>query len=252
MPWWRWLLIAVVLAAMAGVFYRHGANACQETVAPNSSVVETCRPIAVTDPPMVAGGVLIVLLALPLVAEISLFGFSLKSRLAKAERELTATAQAQQVLVDRVNDIQLSIGATARADVHFHVGGPTELEQLKPKLQADVAAYVAGAEISGEPETPISRLTDADVAQRYELIRRWEQINRHVQVGPSLTAIAGYAPLLNDAEADRFKSLFAEELDAVRRVRNSVAHDAPIDPTSVTEALDIAQTLLDVLQRKGS
>jgi hypothetical protein len=74
-----------------------------------------------------------------------------------------------------------------------------------------------------------------------ELIKVWEQIEEYL--------MRAYREP-NQEALRRWASIFGEEIDVVRRARNSVAHAFSISDSTLEEALLIGRRLID-LARKG-
>ena len=76
------------------------------------------------------------------------------------------------------------------------------------------------------------------------LIAEWEQLAERA----GLRRPHDRVPLSD--EVQRFRSLFRDEIDTVRRVRNSVAHNIYVDDAVLSNALAAARELNSILSRK--
>jgi hypothetical protein len=103
----------------------------------------------------------------------------------------------------------------------------------------------------------------ADEAQRalakVELLRMWEQIEDYLQIAmrepevstdPSSRAL-NTTPVENEHQVLlRWANLFREEIDAVQRARNSVAHAYEISDDNLQQALEVGRRLLHLADSK--
>ena len=84
------LAVFLVLSVLAFLLW----DVCDGTTSAGGEVVQSCRHLEISDPPMVAGGVVMVALLGFLFSEVSGFGISLKSRVREAQHAAGAATDA--------------------------------------------------------------------------------------------------------------------------------------------------------------
>lgn len=236
----RWIVLVLLLAAGVILVGTETIQVCMDqafVVDQSLEVVPTCRGLAATDGVMVIGGILILLLLLPDIQEAGAFGFSIKRRVAEQAKKQESLEQRLELIALRVDST-----ATASATAAIHANTLVLSDQV---LQAPKSVE-RKARIFREPIEGIHRMLlveEPDLAEgrtealtRQELIRLWEK----------LEAAVGTLP---PGPAQRFMTLFADELNAVRAVRNAVAHARQVDETTVEASLETARQLLRVTEQ---
>lgn len=232
-------------------------------------VTRTCDGPSVTDAGVVAVALLIVLMLVPDMSEVGVFGLSLKARLQAAEGKAAASdakadkletqLQMQSLRVDNLT--QNLAAASAQASGNNVFIGDELLKQVSSDLPDKGREFIEGpvrvsARGVGSSPTP-SHVRDERSSDRInsdlamQLIENWETLAASLDLPPYRPGggeVGNRIPVTAE-ESHRFKSVFANELQIVRAARNTVAHAAPISNTDVRKAADISQQLLDILRR---
>lgn len=247
-------LLAVSIAGLTGSF-----ETC--TSKTSATVHEAqCGPPTLSDPTVLAVGLLIVFLILPDLSEVGLPGITLKRRIEAAEQKVTdesrrvsdlqSLAAIQQLRIESISLNQTVSGASAQASL---VLTPEVLRELQHGIDDKSEAYLRQEYV---PETVLPAIGDSDdiAIRSAKLIRLWEEIRRSTveagQVFATQSPSGGdESPHLESpARIERFVRVFADELQAVRTVRNAVAHASPVSLEDLDRAIDVAERLLAILR----
>lgn len=247
----RWGLAFAITAGLGSAALR-GWIICSDELAQTGSreVVRVCRRPGVTDIDIVLPLLAVVLLLLPDLAEVGLpGGFTLKRTVEQQGAQLDAQAQRQDALERSVQLVQLTqrTSAVARSgdtifilpnDVQAALSG---LGQKERRFEED-AEYMVPE--SPRPPPVVSR---ARAQLEAELLRLAAELERDIELAeaPSEAEAADRSSLL------RWRTLFAEEMDVVRAVRNSVAHARPLRDEDLEAAAELARTLVSLARQAG-
>jgi hypothetical protein len=262
-------LVAIAMLAFLVLSGRHGElQACSQQLQPNSSIpVRVCGPLAATDPPVVVGLVLVLLLILPDFAEVAVPGFvSLRRRVDEQGRR-------QEKLEEHV---RLAVSQTATAHINQFlptVADPKTFDELSRRVDR----LEGNSEIDDEPSTLSSdadrRTSDslttvpqdaADGPARTqpvmtpgaarsmlatELISRAERLADAARRAQQLEDSLGGRANSSDEALRAWWGSFREELSYVQAARNSVAHAKPLEDDTLQSAVDLARRLDDALSQ---
>lgn len=251
-------LLIISIAGLAGAF-----ETCSTKTSASSQEIQ-CGPPTLSDPTVLAIGLLIVLLVLPDLSEVGVLGVTLKRRIEAAEKrvdkeshrvtDLQSLSAIQQMRLESIALNQTISGASAQASL---VVTPDVLRELQVGITEKGEAYLRREPI---PDTALPTIEQSDeVAVRSaKVIRLWEEIRRATidgaQVYPAQVSITEDQPLHTErpTRVERFVRVFADELQAVRTVRNAVAHAAPVSRVDLDRAIDVAARLLSILHESDS
>jgi hypothetical protein len=147
--WVRWTAGAAIgasLAAGIGLYYE--TEVCNERVTSSGGVVDVCRQLHATDPPMIAIGLVTLVALTTFFSEITGFGVSLKREVRATRRQANAAlskAAAAQTTSSVAEEVALQ-SATTRQPPH----GATESGVL-PRIESLVSDYnqIRAAQDSG-------------------------------------------------------------------------------------------------------
>jgi hypothetical protein len=286
--WPRWLTATVVLVGFIAGLLGSRFHVCNDdtvTKGAETTVTHTCKGPGVSDAEVVAIALFIVLLLVPDMSEVGVFGVSLKRRLAAAEdkasesvakaENLERQLQLQSVQVESLNQtlqhqsqlqsqrvetltenlqhlrVEMLTQNAAAAAAHSQATGNTmiiggeTLRDLTIELPDKVSAFERGVT---PPKAKVDRraITAQYPQLATRLIANWEDISELTELQPG-------SRWTDDV---RFTSTFQEELEVVRAARNTVAHAKPISPQDLRAAVDISDRLLETLRdsrgRSGS
>lgn len=182
-------------------------DVCRDQVADNSAVVQTCEPIALTDPRLVWVVLAVLLLLLPDLSEIELGGvFSLKRAVAEVKEE-------NEQLKDEVAELRVTTSQIAQQQVNVHVHEHPLAEGVA-RFQADVDAGETGPLSPTEETGAYAHLAfnSALAGMILELFAPWQ--NRVTLIGWVVEDDGGFEPsYLVDAVASNVVEAVAAELD---------------------------------------
>ena len=250
----RWTVVLVLLTvAIAGLFLGW-FEVCSKTTT-KDGIESACNQPTVSDASVVGSVLLVLLILSPDLSEIGVFGISLKRRLEAAEQKAKSSEEKVERVTDRLAIQSTRIDglaqATASAAAQATVGpifiGDKAIEHAQAVLPEKERAFLAGRDVSVD-ETPKPPL---DYAAIGELISNWEEINS--LLGPTPYRMTQRPPVessLSEDDVRRFVEIFKEELQIVRAARNTVAHAGAISPEDVTSAVDISNSLLEILRHR--
>lgn len=86
---------------------------CDDQLTDGGEVVNICRHVATTDPPVVVLGVLVLVMLSSFYVEISAFGVTLKGRVAELEQRSEKTERKADDLQVKAEDLQVTVGDLA-------------------------------------------------------------------------------------------------------------------------------------------
>lgn len=93
-----------LVVALVGIFAAfHWYQVCDDQLTDSGTVINVCRHVETTDPPVVMLGVLVLVLLSSFYVEISAFGVTLKGRVAELEQRSEKTER-------RTDNLQLTVG----------------------------------------------------------------------------------------------------------------------------------------------
>jgi hypothetical protein len=97
-------IVGVVLALAGGFIAFFTTTICDEQATEAGAVLTVCRHLRATDPPVVAFGIVIAVLLSRFFSEISVFGVSMKSRLARVEKRVASVEKDAERLKETADD----------------------------------------------------------------------------------------------------------------------------------------------------
>lgn len=256
----RWIAALLLLAVSLLGVYRGWFEVCsvETTIDPAGDVLKrTCNEPDVTDAAVVGTALMIILLVIPDMSEVGVFGLSLKRRVEAAERQASHSSEKADKLEDRIliqgariDSLNQNVAAAAaQASVGPILIGDTAIQHALSGLPRKKQAFEAGAPV--QPADPAEEPVDATQVAR--LIRNWERIAASLDLPPyryGRTMDLARIPI-PVVDAARFSRVFSEELQIVRAARNTVAHAGTLPPEQLKSAVDISDRLLEILSRSG-
>jgi hypothetical protein len=260
-PWKRWadlrLLrwsLALVLVALAsvGFAWQWWDPVCSEELASTgpTAVVEVCRSPSITDPALVAGLLVLVLLMWPDLSELS-FGIVRLTRQVDESQRRTEAA-----LTDLKQYVALSIRQTVKTEINWAGRGdltPPQVEVAAAEAIESVAELgdLGDLEMRADSEPPLKERLDkasdpdtdpvAGFLSQWVIIEGvidWEgELSSKWQPGTGLSQLLGFPPLLgfNFESGDEVETAYymvqdqfrrhRVTLDAARSARNLIVHN---------------------------
>ncbi|CAJ1498923.1 hypothetical protein [[Mycobacterium] burgundiense] len=216
-----------------------------------ATVTKTCAGPTITDAGTVAVALLVILLLVPDMSEVGVFGVSLKRRLEAAEKKADASETKAAASEQKAERLELQLQAqTQRLDLlsqnlahasaqgignMYIISGET-IDKADENMRTKVDAFVHGRESTptfAEPPAPVS---SSDPTMVVKLLENWEKIKRFDTILPA-------------TELGRFRTVFEQELQIVQAARNTVAHSRPISASDLEKAVDISDQLVEILRR---
>ena len=245
--WYRWSLAIALLAFGVVGGLLQWFNTCEEKALDNGTVVSTCRDPSISDAAVVFAGVLFLLMIAPDFEEAGLFGFSLKRRVAQAEKKAADVERQLAVFAVRLENVATA-SATANANINIFPGElltPEVLRAVNQRFDEKRQRYAAGQAVERDIARPVRPVGEEDASLRADLLAVWEELSSILQLTPG----ARRAERPNEyeiglARRQRFINLFGEELEVVRAARNAVAHARPVDTEALREAVEVGRKLL--------
>jgi hypothetical protein len=171
------IMVAAVLAVL--IAFSH-ERVCNQAMTPSGKVATLCRHLESTDPPVIAGGLVVLACLGVFFSEISGFGFSLKREVAQTRREVAKTRE-------EVQDIR---GATQSAQSAAQMA--QELSLRAPTERSTTAGDALAL------ETEINSLVD-----EYNTTRR-TMPSGAARTAKMTTIVANMISLLNDVKPAPF------------------------------------------------
>lgn len=263
--------LIIVGGFLIGAIAQNYGRVCSETATDAGAVVEVCRPLAVTDLPVVAFAAFVLLLLWPGLSEVSLGGLKLK-RLSDA---VEGNAEKLERTMNMVSSIGINqtfqFGAqeeSAQRLLDLPSEEPTPAPSPSGSDRTDTAAPVREAD-----ETPIA---SADAVDRFlELWAMVESVNKwsvavlagstwdedadHIPASyPSSQGLPGSLTDLSTASyiaAARIiasaTSTYSLELSAARSTRNLLIHgDHTLSADAIEEMTRILRDYLSAIERR--
>lgn len=240
---WRTFLrrgVAVVIsfgavATFLGSIWIPSLRVCKETAGGTSFTNTTsCNPWGLTE--LLPLLLLAAIFVLPDFSELSIVNLvTFKRELNAQKQELDATAARQTALESQVIGQLAQLNSVQNVNVHYV--DPARLEEA---IQEKSGAS-QGRTRHTEGET--SAYDGARAVAAMDLLAEWELLAERLGLGRPRDR-----SMLDD-EVARFRSIFRDEIDTVRRVRNSVAHNIYVDDSVLQNALNGARELNSILSR---
>lgn len=234
----RWTIALFVLAGCVGGLLTSTFSICTvETVTAKGeeTVTSTCDGPTVTDAGVVAVTLFIVLLLVPDMSEVGIFGVSLKRRLEAAETKAERLETQLMAQTQRVDLLSQNV-ATASAqggNVYFLSGD--SLGALDANLPNKMRLFLEGGKAGPLPIETLTSDQEPDPALVVKLLDNWEKIR-------------SFDAILPPAELSRFRTVFDQELQVVQAARNTVAHSRTISTSDLQKAVDISEQLVNALR----
>ena len=256
----RLILIGALLLGALLSLVLFGFEVCRETTETVTSDVSAtvATTTASCGPPSATDGVSLVLFALiglllwPDVAEFGIFGFSVKRKADEAVAKSQAAAKQVEeierhvVAQDVRIDMAVSSVASSSSDTHFYFTDADRAREVAERLPRKAKAFEDGEPYVDDPLPAVkSDLTDQKVG---ELVRTWAELNRRLG-RPTLRPARRGDVIVTNLVSD-FIEHFMRELQLVRSIRNAIAHGASVPPAEVDNAIDVAHTLLRILDEE--
>lgn len=256
----RWTIAIGTLVIFVGLLLNSEFEVCKiESDKDGTTITKTCDGPTVSDAGVLAVALLLVLLLAPDMSEVGVLGVSLKRRLEAAERKvsdsehkaerLESLLQMQSLRVDTLS--QNIAAANAQATNNVYLVSSEEIKKIDSELPKKAEAFSRGDDPAPTvtQSSPDEESSDPLLVTR--IIENWELLYVSLDLGPSRRGGRGDSFRNIDVtahEADRFKSLFEEELQVVRAARNNVAHAKPISNEDLRSAVDISDQLVRILR----
>lgn len=264
---WRLAAVAMLLGfALIGALFGW-FEVCSDSLNDEGDVVRLCRPPMATDFAVLVGMTILLALIWDQLSEMGIPGlFTLKRRLdqaegmihlnrAETERQGHRQEQLETQLALSVTRLEQSLATVTSASSHASIGdtyyvlSERGLSELAEKLPGKTSTAR-----TGRTTTPLQEPVNTDPSRALlvsRLLAAWEELQGELEPPPvesdkPAMTVAEY----NEASArnSRFRTLFREEINAVRAARNTVAHARPISDAALEEALGIATELLRILR----
>lgn len=242
--------VLVLLALAAAVLsswtpWLSSWQVCQQEVVTigDSPVAEVCRPLAVTDAPVLLVVLLSLLLLLPDLKTFKIAG------LVEIERHIMEAREEVKDVARQITTLTANSAANAHNEVNFNIDHRTlsqsgqELDAQAEKVVEEPIPPVAPAERPNSDPDHLSLLL-ISLAEDLEGIRRRALGTSRGQRRPEWAWNVddfGRGDLREHLE--RWLTVFDDEYEAVRAVRNRVAHDLPVEPEELSRAVNIAGRL---------
>lgn len=251
---------------------------------PNFTQVTNCNPWTLQD--LLPALIIVGLLLLPDVTEVNVFNLiSLKREIKAAKAEADVVRAQQEALEARIS-AQLSQVSSQQMELHNHVHYPSvppenlsqsideklekiedevqnqpknhgfppveagsesgkSSEQQKPDLDSREAA---SSRVSGSGRTRLEDMSSDTMSMR--LLLEWEKLSEYLKMG----RVSGNSLGVRHANSTRtlFMSLFKDEIDTVRAVRNSIAHGKKVPQDALEGAYAAAVRLNGIIGTRAS
>lgn len=259
----RWTLVVLGFFGVVVLLLANRFEVCTiETSTGNdgSTVTKTCKGPEVTDASVVAVAALLVLLIVPDMSEVGIFGVSLKRRLAQAEQKVSESEAKAERLENRLEIQNLRVdtlsqnlvAANAQAVNNVYLVSTEDIKNIDAALPEKARMYARG-EVPSMPATGFlapEAEEKLDPLMVVRLIQNWETLAWYLSLTPyhrgANAEDIGIAISLH--QANLFRRLFEDELNIVRAARNNVAHAKPITDDDLSSAVDISERLLEALR----
>lgn len=235
----RWIgaalvLLVAVVGSLAGWF-----KICSTKMVPET-VETTCQAPQITDGAVIAFALLLVALVWPELSEVDVFGFGLKRQIKEVAaeaghgldkaRELERTLALQSLRVDSLfNTVNIAKSTASVGDILI---GDAAIKGALQSLPEKRRAFLDHSTPPG-PERPINGPT-ATPTRVLELISKWQEIQATLDSPPT-------------ENLRRVTAIFDEEIRIVRASRNAAAHAKPLTATEVSNAIEIADQLIEIM-----
>lgn len=256
----RILLVGVLLLVVAVSAWRGELESCsvEETQGPSAVIVETCEPVAVTDPRYVVLLLIAALVLSPEIAEVSIGSISLKRRVQQNE-------ETQKELIRSVGALEQQVAVQAHQTTVVSV--PTYVSTHAPEVQAEVSGIADARrfETSDELTSDEVKVRLLELAERLSILdtRRvavrdtpapsvpHRAAGRELHHGDQWMAevarwwpdASGLLASVVSEQAHVFTRNFPEALDSIRAVRNAIAHAKYVEPEDLTKTYSTALAL---------
>lgn len=221
------ILIALSVLAVTGA----GTQVCETVVRTGHEAgkTTTCAPPGLDSPLTLAVLLVVILLVLPDMSEVAFLGVSLKRRVEAATESATRAEQATSALSAHVAQLVMSTNA-AMASANNSVS-------LQVFTDADARVLRDAAEAQGETAAPPVYVSDYELIGR--IITRWARLEDALKLNMALPEL-GQVASGSARHFRRNRQLFLEtrddELVALRKLRNAIAHGAAMDRDRLEEA----------------
>jgi len=260
--WLRWW-VAIVVALIAVVAYVHGVSTqtdCKHVIASHAgapTVVQVCGPPSLLD--LVPYFLVIGLLLWPDLSEFGVGGVVTLKRMVQRQSERQDAIEQRLVVVDQ-HLMQLSMVAqTQSTSVTNNYYAPDQadlgrgIEEKRPVAEEQLVGGTAPAESAVSVPTPPASDTETDEHQRL----LGEFLNEYATLEPYITPRRGdrrvgegWDALLESTTLERYRTLFADELGALRQTRNVAVHEPQtVSNETLVGAIRNTRTLLEILKK---
>jgi hypothetical protein len=291
----RWLALTrrtiAVMLLLVGVVYALGNwQVCEDKLATvgTNAVVRICRPPTLSDVPVAAGLLLVLLLFLPDLSEIGIPGFvSLKrqvqeqdSRILDLDAKINSTVDVQQAVTQSVdpqasaNVINYTDFSAVFRDLRSRAGyfdehalSPNDVPQDRAQLQVDLLRIWERL----EPLVRVGRLTTTRIPSesyypgnlRTNLsLEEWQEQQRPARE-KRLTLQASRDAQIESILEEKLKPEkvvaikdwflnFQQEIQIVQDARHAVAHAKEVETEKLRAAVRLASSLFEVWQHRAS
>lgn len=238
-------LALLVVYLICGVFFYRECVVTTGTATSNGSV---CQPASLSSATVVIAMLIVVALVWPEVAEISVLGFSLKRRVADAERAAASALQESEKATATTASLQAQLNqvvatyssATSSADNHTNFifdpawtpGRAAQLNNAFTDVRRDVQPLAVAESQQSDAELSMQLLRE------YQTLAARLGLNRTRAVGRPST------PVRDLYDARRwFIEDYQPQVNSVREARNSVAHAEQLSRQEVIEAIQLVRFL---------
>jgi hypothetical protein len=238
--WRRGVAVVIAFGGLAiflASIWKPEVQVCKETAGGTSYTNTTsCNPWGLSE--LLPLLLLAAIFVLPDFSELSVFNLVTFKRELKAQKqELDATAARQTALESQVVGQLAQLNSVQSVNVHYV--DPAHLsEAIQEKNET-------GQRYTRRPDRETSVYGGARAAVAMDLLAEWELLAERLGLG----RLRDQATL--DEEIRGFRLLFRDEIDTVRRVRNSVAHNVYVDDAVLENALAGVRELNSILPRKS-
>jgi hypothetical protein len=248
----RWLGFVMTLGILMGGLLFGWFESCADAIS-GEKIVKICAPPTVTDARIIVLFFIAVLLLLPDMGEIGVFGLSLKRRLEDAEKKTEQIETRMLFQENKIDTVAQSV-SSAQANVGPILIGDAAISQAQSKFEEKGRALLEEPSEHSHMTITTGPSEDLDAGSLVKLMRNWEEISSVLRIG-----IHGFNRRFSDQSQytsaqihfiESFGNTFSEELQMVRAARNSGVHFAYISNEELDKAADLSDGL-NMLLKNG-